>query len=366
MKNLVIGFIILQGFTFSLYGQETPSNSDQKPGTLGFKGHSGYIIPHRQDLKDISESSPWGFEINYSNHFITQNTWNQCGCFPRIGMAFHYTNFSNRLELGSAYSAFAFLEPFLMVRSRFQPSFRLGFGLSYLNQVYHPVTNPRNVFYSTPLSFIMIADLNLRYVLNEKFNLLATGSYPHISNGGAKQPNKGINFPKVAIGMEYNFQPVKFPEYSRQTSVDEMHPKRWILQSQIFFSRKDVVENEEKYTVSGLYVGAGRIVSRLSALQLGFELVHDASLREKQNRNLNENYRPYHWATVITHDLLMGKFIFSQGLGVYGVKPSEYSNLLYQRIGLQYKIMPRVIAGLNMKVHTSVADFVDFRIGYRW
>ena len=38
--------------------------------------------------------------------------------------------------------------------------------------------------------------------------LTASGNYNHISNGGLKQPNKGINYPTLALGLDYIPNPI--------------------------------------------------------------------------------------------------------------------------------------------------------------
>ena len=333
---------------------------------IGLKSSYGFIIPHREELKDVSKSSPAGFQFDLSKQYLTQRTWDLCGCYPRIGLSLNYTNFSNRKVLGSSYSLFSYLEPFISYRGRFQPSFKLGFGLSYLDQVFHESENPLNLFYSTPLSFIMMAEATLRYSIDERWNFIGALTYNHISNGGVKQPNKGINFPMGSVGVEYKLKPVKFIDRVSNKTIRDIHPQRWFYQIQPFFSRKDVVENQGKYTVMGLSMNVSYIFTKMSAVTIGMEAVHDGSIAEKKERFSDNTYNPSNAALLAGHELLMGKFIFSQHLGLYLSKPTIYTNQLYQRIGLQYKINDLLLAGISLKTHTSVADYVDLRIGVRF
>lgn len=337
-----------------------------KPQVLGLKAHYGFIIAHRTALRGVSQSNPRGLQAEWSKQHITQQAWNYCGCYPRIGFSFWYTNFGDPNVLGNSYAASAFIEPLFIFSGRFKPSFRLGFGLTYLDRLYDETTNPSNLFFSYPVSFLLHADLNLRYTLNEKWNITLEASYPHISNGGIEQPNKGINFPVAKLGAEFNLEPLNFVRRTKSLSLNEMYPDRWFGLTQFFFSRKDVVDNQGKYSVLGISTSYHRIVGRLSALHGGIDAVHDRSAKERNTHYTNTDHRTNTFSVFAGHDLLLGKFIFSQQVGLYLEKPSPATHDLYQRIGLQYRFTEQLQGGISLKTHTSVADFVDVRLGIRW
>src|SRR5699024_7469829 len=113
----------------------------------------GFIIPHSKSIQDVAYSKPRGFQIDYARHLNTQAMWDYFGCYPRLGFSFSYTDYDNPDILGNSYSLFAYFEPFVSFRSRFNPSFRFGVGMSYLDNVYDPEANPHNLFYSSSFSF---------------------------------------------------------------------------------------------------------------------------------------------------------------------------------------------------------------------
>ncbi len=353
-------FLVSKAFPF-----EKPEK-DSVAKILSFKGFYGFIIPHRTTLKEQSESNPWGFQLDYAKHYINQKAWDYCGCYPRIGYSFNYTNFNNPDVLGNSYALSVFVEPYINFKNRLKASFRLGLGLTYLNQIYDSISNPENLFFSYPVSFFLQADLNFHYSINEHWNATLGFTYPHISNGGVEQPNKGINFPVASIGVEYKLTPTLFVDRNRNKSVDDLHPDRWYFLVQPFYSRKEVIEHGAKYSVFGLDISVHRIVSRLSVLHVGVELLNDQSIREESQQYNQTDYHATIASPFIGHDLMMGKFLFSQQLGVYIQKPTPDTKDLFQRIALQYKISKKVQAGVSLKTHMSVADFVDFRVGIRF
>ncbi|NRA92289.1 MAG: acyloxyacyl hydrolase, partial [Psychroserpens sp.] len=61
----------------------------------------------------------------------------------------------------------------------------------------------------------------------------------------------------------------------------------------------------------------------------------------------------------------LGRVTFSQQIGVYYYNDYRITDDIYQRYGLNYNFSRHIFAGFNLKAHRHVADFFDFRIGYR-
>ena len=331
------------------------------------RSHYGFIIPHSETIEDVADSRPWGFQVDFNRHRLGQRVWEEASCYPRVGYTLAYYNFGNPEVLGHSISALAFIEPYLSIRGRLIPSFRLGAGVSYLNNVYDPDTNPQNLFYSFPISFIVQGNVALNYLLTDKINLSLSAFYSHISNGAIKKPNKGINFPTFGLGVDYKLKPYQFMPRNAHKSLDEIHGKRWKYSTVLFFSFKDIDEDKnENFLVLGTVAYASRVVGRLNALHGGVELVFNEAVRQKQESNTNpdRNYDPLVLSAIVGHELLLGKFNFSQTVGIYFNRPEPNSDPIYLRVGLSYKVSKRVFVGVNLKSHTNVADYMDFRTGY--
>jgi len=347
-----------------LVAQDVAAPDSLRPAlVLGLRGHYGFIIPHSASIRSISYSKPWTVEADLAWHLNGARAWQQCNCYPRLGISVMYVNFDNPAVLGSGLTALAYAEPFLSVHHRFNLSFRLGAGLAYLNQVYDPVSNPENLFYSTPFSFILGASLSANVALNQRLNLRLSGNYNHISNGGTKLPNKGINFPTLSLGLDYAIRPTPFPSRTKtRWQNDRTHFAQYSIA--VLATAKTINETEPKrYPTYGLTASASRRIGRLSALLLGAEWVADRTLREELRRQGLD--RDYHRIGVLFgHDLLVGRFGFSQQLGVYVYAPHPAMDPVYQRYGLSYRFTDHLFLGINLKAHRQVADLMDVRVGY--
>ncbi len=358
--------VFLSFFLFVVAAVLAQTDELPKPKTplaLGFRGHHGFIIPHSDAIRAQANSNPWGFELDASLHLIDEKSWKNFASFPRVGAILSYVNFDNPEILGSALNLGAYFEPSIAVRNRLNFSFRLGVGLSYLNRVFDTETNPENQFYSTPISFLLVANGMVNYRIRPELQVRAGFFYNHISNGGIKQPNKGINFPTASLGIEYILNPYNFKSRKKE-DWRQLHPDRFKVKAAIFGTAKTLNnEDNRRFGIIGATVYGSYVVGRMSALTAGLEWVFDYSLRERLRRTGLEN--DFQKGSLnIGHDLLLGKFIFSQQFGFYLYRDFFDKPFYYQRYGLAYQLSPHLFAGIQLKAHADVADFMDFRVGY--
>ncbi|MBC5991463.1 acyloxyacyl hydrolase [Pontibacter sp. SD6] len=341
-----------------------PTDTTSRPAiNLGVYGHYGFIIPHSQDIRDIADSNPWGVSADLSLHYSDSAAWQYLQAYPRLGARFAYYNFDKPDVLGNAYAIILYVEPFLSAHKKFSLSFRLGGGLAYMNKVFHPISNPDNLFYSTKISFPLMANLMANYRLNDYLLLRAGATYKHISNGGIRQPNKGINFPSASLGIDYAIRPAHFPQ-RQPIKMTNGERKRYYLLAILgtMKDRKDIPS--DKLPLVGATAYASQKFGRLSAFTAGVEWVADYTLKEDlEDRGRNEDFQ--RGALLAGHELYIGRFRFSQQLGVYVYSPAKARDPVYQRYGLEYHTAKKVYWGINLKAHRHVADFLDVRAGLR-
>jgi hypothetical protein len=358
-------FILLIMFFIGQFNQVLAQSADslKTPLVLSGRVHYGFIIPHSPEIEAISNSTPIGGELELAWHLNSAQTWRTFGCYPRIGIAASYINFGNPAELGNAYSIQTFFEPYLAIQKRLNFSFRMGMGISYLNQVYDAETNPRNLFYSSPISFLVHAGFSSNYRLNSQWNLRLQAWYSHISNGGMKNPNKGINFPTVSLGLEYMLRKGVFLARNKDDWRD-LYPHRTYTQLMLLGTVKPLdKEKPQKYPIVGLNAQVNRVIGRLSSLSLGSEwLVNDVVSRLAEGGQGS----PHQVGMLFGHELRLGKLFFTQQIGAYIYRDYKSDDWLYQRYGIYLRTGKKHFVGANLKAHRNVADFVDFRIGLVW
>ncbi|AKD05316.1 acyloxyacyl hydrolase [Pontibacter korlensis] len=338
---------------------------DSKPAiNLGLRTHYGFIIPHSDAIREVSYSHPRALELDLSLHFTSKKAWQFIQGYPRFGASVSYINFDNPDVLGNAYALILYVEPFLSAHRRVSLSFRFGGGLSYQSNVYDAISNPQNQFYSTRLAFPLTVNLMANYRLSETWLLRAGGTYSHISNGGIRQPNKGINFPMATLGVDYALRPATFPERQLQKYEPE-DTERYYLVALSGTMKDGRIDQTDKLLLWGVTAYASQRTGRLSALTAGAEWVADYSIKEVMDEeDIDKDFQ--RGALLVGHELYIGRFRFNQMLGVYLYAPRKARDPVYQRWGLEYHTPPGLFFGINLKAHRHVADFLDVRVGWRF
>lgn len=363
MKNCRFSAFIIFVWSLLSFIRLSAQEKPDTPFILGLKAHYASIIPHSKAIADQSFSNPRGLEAEFSWHLNRDKIWQNFGCFPRVGFSLSYFDFDNPQVLGQGWTLAPYFEPFLFVNNRLNFSFRMGTGLAYLNNVYDAETNPDNLFYSAPISFLLYVNAGLNYRLTENWQLRLSGYFNHISNGGIKEPNKGINYPSISLGAEYIFRPVRF-ERPEQLDWRSLHQKRNNISVAAFGMATNVADGDNRrYPLGGLMLYYQRIVGRMNAFTGGLEWIADGASKEK-SRRAGEEISPHKLSFTVGHELLLGRFRFTQALGVYFFNERTSNAPIYQRYGLEYKINEHLFTGVNMKSHGDLADFLDIRLGY--
>lgn len=359
IKFLPVLIIILHSVLFGISGSE-----NREFFFVGLGTHYGFIIPHSEKIKSISHSNPRGLELDIGWHLTGENAWQYCYCYPRTGLMISYFDYDNPEILGRSFILTPYIEPFFSAGSHFSASVKTGIGIAYLDNIYDPVTNPENHFYSTHFSFLLFMNFSLNYRLNDNINFRAGGYYNHISNGGNSQPNKGINFPTASLGIDYYPESSSFPARSREDYHKE-EDRSSAFRFSVFFTLKEISKDDRrKYPVYGISPKYSYQVGRLSAVSGGFEFVSDGSLKQQITEYDIADSDHIRLSLFAGHELLIGRFNFYQELGIYIYSPWKAKDPVYQRYGLEYFIHKNLLAGASFKSHRHVADFLDFRISY--
>lgn len=342
-----------------------PGLSQDAVKSLGLKTNYGFIIPHSEDIKSISDANPWSVELDYSRLKVDEKTYQQCACYPKSGFVISYINFNNPKIIGHGFTFVPYIEPFFGDYKKLMFSLRAGAGFVYLTNPFDSISNPQNLFYSTHTSFVLLMNFRLNYFLKNNINLSFSANYHHISNGGIKQPNKGINFPMASIGINYILNPQKFGN-DVKIPFQEIHKKRNFYVASLFYTQKEIGEDGRIYPLFGADFFFKRIIGRVSMFDWGTELVIDQSARRRVELDSSGKFGSDHkyFAFESGHTFLLGKFWFSTDIGIYLYKRySTYDKNWFQRYYLTYWITNNFNLGVSLKAHRHVADFLDFRIG---
>jgi hypothetical protein len=327
---------------------------------IGLKLHKGSVLIHSRDLRPIKDSYPTGVELDLAWHKLSQQAWESCHCYPRLGLALTYWGYDNKDVLGQGLTGLFYMEPVFNTRGSVNYSIRAGFGLSYQNSPFDSLLNPNNLSYSTYWGFPLQLGGSVHFRIQSRWMLNASLMYNHISNGGIRQPNKGINWPSIGVGMSYYLEEFEFKERA-STDWRAMGPpeKRWDIS--LFLAYEEPQENLFLFS-PGLEIKWSRQFARINAYTLGGELMYDNGTGYVLE-TFGQAPNSIKAGLAGGHEFLLGKFLFSQQFGVYLSNPNPEHPGVYQRYGLVYRIDRTFHLGINLKAHGHVANFIDFRVG---
>jgi hypothetical protein len=342
----------------------TVPNETKPPLYVGAKIHYGFIIPHSEELKAISESNIWGFQVDFSKLNISSRAWSNCNCYSRLGLSFNFYDYRNPDVLGHSYNLAFFFEPYFNFKNRSRFSLRVGMGLTYLDKVYDAVSNPENLFFSSKFNGILLINLSYNYLIKERYQLNASINYTHISNAGAKMPNKGMNFPTASIGLDYILRPAKLVSQEKTLGLRD---KKLLGYARIFSSIRSVdadsLHSKKDKLMIGLEGGIIKGLSNINGLLGGIEFSYDGSFQEMSDR-MEENYAPFVLSLHFGHAFVIGRITFTQQMAYYVYKPfPSTSKSFFQRYGIYYRIGKMVSIGFSLKAHGHVAEHMDVRLG---
>jgi len=335
----------------------------KNPLIIGGKVQRGFIIAHSKSIENVAFSNPWSIELDVARLLIKEANWRNCNCFSQVGMAINYYNFDYAEVLGDAYGTSIYVEPLIRSSKRLYFTFRVAFGAVYIPKVYDAETNPLNWYFSSKISFPIILALNINYRFDDNLSLNLSGFYNHISNGGLKLPNKGMNFPTLSLGFEYNFAPQKFPEWKRvKRELDEKTKTKVSFFGTVTRVEAEGDFQEESRFSYGFIASRHKTVGSYSALNFGGEWLSNGYAKRKLERaKLNIDHRLASF--VLGHELIFGRFVFNTQIGVYVYAPYEPADEVYQRYSFTYEVNKYIFFGTTLKAHRQVADNIFIILG---
>lgn len=334
--------------------------------SIGMGAQYGFIFAHSPEVENTKGARPAGLELNLSWQKNDSAVWNLCNCFPRRGIMLAYYDYDNAI-LGKNYTAAYFLEPVYRLWKNTFFSFKGVAGFSYLTNPFDSIHNPANRSYSTHVSGYLLVGIGLWFRLHDRWWLNASVNYQHESNAGLRQPNKGINWPTAGIAVTYLRHPQ--PYYTGVRKKEKYWkdiPLRW--DAGIFGIAKRTLNehgDSRRRLLLGFSLQGSKQVGRINALTAGTEIFTDGALRLQLQLD-SVSASATRAGLLAGHEFLLGRFIFSQQLGVYVFNPTSRFDPIYHRWGIQYLSNNNWGIGARLLAHRHIADFIDLRVIYSW
>jgi hypothetical protein len=193
---------------------------------------------------------------------------------------------------------------------------------------------------------------------------IGTG-FRHFSNGALQKPNAGINIIPLTFSLQY-----KVLEREVSNVAPELPPFKphWSYSLYNSVGAKQLEMDEPVVFKNLLGFNAGYQFSYKYRIAAGIDMTYTQGgatrvAGPESNFSKNVSYGPYlGWEWFLT-DRLYIPFYF--GAYIHRNMENEEENVLFQRLGLRYAILPSqaLVAGVGLKSHLGAADFIEFTLG---
>lgn len=329
--------------------------------------HFASVFAHSEAVQNTAGARPVGIELAYTWQRRDKEVIDLCNCYPRKGVVATVFNFDNAV-LGRGVMAGWMLEPVWHLSSRFELSIRGVAGGAWLSNPFDSVKNPTNQSYSTDLSAWLGFGIGFTYALSNQWRIQALANFQHTSNGGMKQPNKGINMPAGGILLQYSPQSRPFYRGPRAMATAWKN-QPWEKEISAFITAKRgeiTARGSVRQPIAGVQFAMQRPIGGLSMAGGGIEAYYDGFTQNRMQNDDAPNESAWRIGLMAGHTFVLGKVGFSQHLGIYLFKPAPFDDAWFHRWGLHYNWSKHWRVGFNLKAHRHIADFIDLRVGYRW
>jgi len=332
----------------------------------GLQAQYGFIIPHSKAIEPVSHTNPYGFEASINKLHSSLSGRKVFNAYWVSGIQAGYYNFQYPEVLGSAYTLTIFAEPVLLFSNRLLLTLRGGAGFSYQTKVYDQVNNPLNQFFCTRICFPLYVSARLKVKVSDYSFFTVSGNYNHISNGGIKQPNLGMNFPTASFGFEYYIEPYQVP-LKVPKKVQNIYNRSPLYTFELLTAIRVLDETElypEKKTIAyGFHARIAKPLGSIYSLSAGAEMIFDGYLKEMIKREESEiDYKRF--AFTAGQDFKFGQVYFSQYLGFYLYSPYKAKNKIYQKYELAYRFKAGIMTGIFLKAHLQEADMMGVTVSW--
>lgn len=211
--------------------------------------YGGQLQIHSSKIEHFRGVQPIGIGMDFSWKFISAKAYELCRCYPSLGVSFNYWDLGHE-ALGNAFSSLFYVEPVLFSPFDVSLSLKAGLGVSFLDNPYDEENNPENIVYSTSIAFPLMAGLSVDYPVSDDWSFQLSAMFQHISNGGVNQPNLGINYTTIGLGVSRKLDRQKVPPSQTVESFDASVGEKG-LKSTIIAGLKEPEGSESKASVIG-------------------------------------------------------------------------------------------------------------------
>jgi len=339
---------------------------------LELKVYAGRTLPHRNGMQHLAHNTLGG-ELNYYFVRNSDNFYDLKYKSPQQGIGISYNYLGDPNVLGSAVSAYSFMDFKLYNSKIFRLGLRINAGGAYLTRKYDINYNPENIAISTNICFYFGANINLAFRLPSGFELKLMPAFMHYSNGSVKKPNLGLNQVVLSLAVSKNISE-KNETRTRNDYQDELSPhEAWIM---------GTCSTSDEFSVGYNGRGGGFICStsaigycyqygKIGKVGASFDMLYNENMKYyyyPDERGLVELYNKFSdiikFGASIGHQLVYRRLELVTYLGVYVYNKVWAYDWIYTRFGVRYYATNFMFLNLSLHANGFKARYIECGLGF--
>lgn len=349
---------ILLSFVFT-------ANAQFRADAIDIKTSYGVIMPHHKSFYYFLNGRIPTIAVTVNTITNGEQEWLRARKNPTFGFGFFYSDLKNKTILGQAYALYMNYGQSIFKYKQTGLQFSMSGGVAYLNKIFDPINNPYNIAVSSHLNAYLNPSLDFYY--KNKALKFSTGlALTHLSNGGFKKPNSGLNHVGIHFGLSAQIS--KHKKTADKAIVDTVK----YLKSSIFtvitsYGKRQKSINGNIYSVVSImfdYIYRPKI---RYGYGIGADMFYDFAIADVSpiDTILGTSKRTaFYNGLHLTWVGYYGNFYSSLQFGFYVYGSPDYSEKTYMRIAFRYSLNPKFDVGIGLKTYFGVAHFSELGLGY--
>jgi hypothetical protein len=354
------------------------SHAQQPQAWSGFGIESnvmiGKMIKHSAKFTGPIPDHSYSVELNLIKKTYGQKDWQQRRHYPQLGLGFYYNNYNMPDIYGQVFGIFPNIQLNLIRSGHFEWTIRAGMGICYDTRPYQRLnpTNLENVAIGGHWNNISPFSTDIRWHINQHWDVQAGINFSHVSNAAFQQPNLGINMYGAHIGVRY------FPVTSKPAHiVKDLKPlkNRWLIQARAggSFIENSPADGPLNMVYIGAVYASKRWASRnkvYGGVDYYYNSAKYAKLKSIEHFPGEEYSKSTQAAIFLGNEFLVGRMGLLFQMGYYVHRMDEQNEKIYQKLGGNFYVVQRekgpikeVFLSAILKTHMANAELFEMGIG---
>jgi hypothetical protein len=318
--------------------------------------------------REFGQTIPMGIEINFHRQKDGDKYWEKLFNYPQTGWSFIFIDHRNKI-LGQTFALSRYVNCVFWRSRSFEAYVKLSQGIMYATKFYESGTwfnEHFNNAISQPVNFSEELGLGFNIYPAKYFGINFAVTFDHYSNGAISQPNDGLNLMMFRLGAVYMIGNRKEISFKQPEPEEDDRSIRYNITAGSGIKQFSP-ENEEKYQQTTISFYADKKLSRVNALNLGFDLFMNKTVEyfiENDNAYKGKDFKRI--GISAGHEFFIDKVGILMQVGYHVYSPYPAISSFYQKFGFKYYISDLLFVTFTNRIFQfGISDEITWGIGAR-